>query len=452
MLIFDYPDRAQSTLSLSAYSQNCAYELTPELSAIDKLLDDETLEEPIVSWFKSRRGRPTVPVRVYLRMMFLKHYKGLSYEDLEIEVMRNLMYRIFCRIPLEQDVPDATALMKITTKYGEDFIQEINQRLLQSLVKKKMITSRKVRVDTTLVEANILFPTDAGLLHEGVKKLTKAMTRIRRIRGENARYATKQTERIKEHMLSISKPLHRRTDEILRQVHEIAGKMAEIAGEVIKKAEKLGEKLIPETDQERKVIGNLHQMTKDVERIMMQSNAVNKENTHIKDRMVSYVDSDARPIVKGKLGKKTEFGYKLQVQETESGIVTGYQLYKGNPCDKTLVGDALEQHEKIFGKTPRELTLDRGYYDINNEKLAYDFGVKNVGIPKIGEKSKALTIFEKTRTFKRLKKWRGGVEGRISCLKRRSGLRHSMLRGYKKTQTWFGLGIFAHNLRKAKQP
>lgn len=386
-----------------------------------------------------------MPVRVYLRMMFLKHYKGLSYEDLEIEVMRNLVYRIFCRIPLEQDVPDATALMQITTKYGEDIIQEINQRLLQSLVKKKMITGRKVRVDTTLVEANILFPTDAGLLHEGVKKLIKAMTRIRRICGENARYATKQTERIKEHMLSISKLLHRRTDEILRQVHEIAG-------EVIKKAEKLGEKLIPETDQERKVIGNLHQMTKDVERIMMQSNAVNKGNTHIKDRMVSYVDSDARPIVKGKLGKKTEFGYKLQGQETESGIVTGYQLYKGNPCDKTLVGDALEQHEKIFGKAPRELTLDRGYYDTNNEKLVYDFGVKNVGIPKIGKKSLARTIFEKTRTFKRLKKWRGGVEGRISCLKRRSELRRSMLRGYKKTQTWSGLGIFAHNLRKAKQP
>jgi IS5 family transposase len=95
------------------------------------------------------------------------------------------------------------------------------------------------------------------------------------------------------------------------------------------------------------------------------------------------------------------------------------------------------------------IILDRGYYDSDNEKLAYDAGVKNVCIPKVGKKSKVRAQFEDTPTFKRLKRWRAGIEGRISCLKRRFGLNRSMLRGYRKTKTWTGLGIFAHNLRQA---
>ncbi len=105
-----------------------------------------------------------MPVRVYIQMMFLKHYTGLSYEDLVPEVTHNLMYRFFCRIPLEQKVPDPTALMKITTKYGEEVIEEINQNLLESLAQKKLIKGRRTRIDTTVVEANIAHPTDAGLL------------------------------------------------------------------------------------------------------------------------------------------------------------------------------------------------------------------------------------------------------------------------------------------------
>jgi IS5 family transposase len=89
------------------------------------------------------------------------------------------MYRFFCRIPLEQKVPDPTALMKIITRYGEEVIEEINRNLLKSLVQKKLPKGRKTRIDSTVVEANIAHPTVAGLLYEGVRKLTKAVTRIK---------------------------------------------------------------------------------------------------------------------------------------------------------------------------------------------------------------------------------------------------------------------------------
>lgn len=448
MLILDYPEWLQPTIA-QVLIPKAAYELTPELEQVDKLLQDETFEEPIIDRFNTQRGRPTVPVRVYLRLMFLKHYTGLSYEDLVLEVTHNLMYRFFCRIPIEQKVPDATALMKITTKYGEKVVDEINQRLIKSLVDKKLIKGRKLRVDTTVVEANITHPTDAGLLYEGVRKLTKAVTRIKQACGKATRQSTQPIRKMKKHLLSISKVLRRRTGDARKEVREITGKMATEARKVLERVGHMACKLIPETAQDHKMIGNLLDTIKNVRKIIDQSEAVNAGNTKLTDRLVSLDDTDARPIVKGKLGKRVEFGYKLQVQEIESGIITGYQLYKGNPCDKILMDDALRKHQAIFGKAPREMALDRGYYNSDNEERAYKAGVKNVCIPKAGRKSKERTQFENTRTFQRLKRWRAGIEGRISCLKRRFGLNRSMLRGYWKTQTWSGLGIFAHNSRQA---
>ncbi len=448
MLILDYPEWIQPTVA-QVLIPKAAYQLTPELEQIDKLLQDETFEAPIVDGFNTQRGRPTVPVRAYIRLMFLKHYTGLSYEDLVPEVTHNLMYRFFCRIPIEQKVPDATALMKITTKYGEEVIDAMNQSLLKSLVQKRMLKGRKTRIDSTVVEANITHPTDAGLLYEGVKKLTKAVTRIKRACGKASRQSTKSIREMKDHMLSINKVLRRRTEDARKEVRKITGQMAREARKVLTQVDRLAKKLIPETENDHKLRGQLLDTAKKVRKIVEQSEAVNTGNTKLADRLVSLKDPDARPIVKGKLGKRVEFGYKLQIQEDDSGIVTGYQVYKGNPCDKTLVDDALKKHQAIFGKPPVEISLDRGYYDSGNEELAYNAGVKHVCIPKIGRKSKERAEFENTPTFRRLKRWRSGVEGRISCLKRRFGLNRSMLSGHRKTQTWTGLGIFAHNLRQA---
>lgn len=83
--------------------------------------------------------------------------------------------------------------------------------------------------------------------------------------------------------------------------------------------------------------------------------------------MISLEDTDARSIVKGKHGKRVEFGYKVQIQEVEGGVVTGYQVHKGNPSDKVLVEDALKQHRKVLTKAPRDITMDWGYYDSEQE-------------------------------------------------------------------------------------
>ncbi|MEA4962398.1 transposase [Lutispora sp.] len=169
----------------------------------------------------------------------------------------------------------------------------------------------------------------------------------------------------------------------------------------------------------------------------------------MKERLVSYHDSDVHPIQKGKAGKKVQFGMVSQIEEAENGIIVGYQVYKGNPSDKTLMPDAIDNHKKIFGKPPREVSADRGYYTSKLDDDLHGAGVKNVCVPKIGKKSKAREAEENTAKFKELKSYRAGVEARISCLKHSFGFGRSMLRGISGAKTWCGYGFFAHNLRQA---
>lgn len=125
-------------------------------------------------------------------------------------------------------------------------------------------------------------------------------------------------------MLSINKVLRRRTGDARKEIREIIGKMAKGARNVLKQVDRLSKKLIPETEADYKVRGNLLDTAKKVSKIIEQSETVNTGNTKLADRLISLDDSDARPIVKGRLGKRVEFGYKLQVQEIEGGIITGY--------------------------------------------------------------------------------------------------------------------------------
>lgn len=179
----------------------------------------------------------------------------------------------------------------------------------------------------------------------------------------------------------------------------------------------------------------------------MQTETVNNGGKP-ENRIVSMDDTDARPITKGKLGKRVEFGHVLQVEEVSEGIITGYKVFKGNPADKTLLIDAIEHHVEIFKRAPREVSADRGYYSSSNETSLTNLGVKNVCIPKVGKKSKDRAEYESTPKFKQQMKFRAGIEGRTSCIKRSFGKRRSYLRGHKDTSILCsqGMGRLLHCL------
>ena len=148
--------------------------LSPELAAIDHLLDDPRFLAPFIERFWCPVGRPTIPIESYLRLMYLKHRHSLGYETLCKEVSDSIGWRRFCRIALDKPVPHPTTLSKLTRRFGPEIVEDLNRVLLERVVADKLLRGRRLRVDTTCIEADVRYPTDSGLCAHAVSRLGRA--------------------------------------------------------------------------------------------------------------------------------------------------------------------------------------------------------------------------------------------------------------------------------------
>jgi len=169
-------------------------------------------------------------------------------------------------------------------------------------------------------------------------------------------------------------------------------------------------------------------------------------DTHAEGKIVSLFEPSTEIIRKGKAGKPTEFGKMVKLQEAENQIVTDYEVYDRRPADSDLLIPAIDAHLAMFGRVPRLVAADAGFYSGQNQAVATDMGVKRVCIPNRSTKSAERKREQKKRWFRDGQKWRTGCEGRISVVKRRHGLNRCRYKGDDGMKRWVGLGIVADNL------
>jgi IS5 family transposase len=155
--------------------------LPEELARVDALLDDPVFFAPFVPFFDPRLGRPSTPMEVYLRLMFLKFRYRLGYETLCREVADSITWRRFCRIPLDGQVPHPTTLMKLTTRCGPAAVDGCNEALLAKAAEAKLLRTSRLRTDTTVVPA--AYPTDSGLLAKAVRRIAATGRRVQAAGG-----------------------------------------------------------------------------------------------------------------------------------------------------------------------------------------------------------------------------------------------------------------------------
>jgi transposase, IS5 family len=161
--------------------------LPDELARVGALLDDPAFFIPFAPFFDPQLGRPSTPMETYLRLMFLKFRYRLGYEALCREVADSISWRRFCRIALDGSVPHPTTLMKITSRCGDDAVAALNEGLLAKASAAKLLRTNKVRADTTVVEADVGYPTDSGLLAKGIGAMARTVARIKAAGGGRAR-------------------------------------------------------------------------------------------------------------------------------------------------------------------------------------------------------------------------------------------------------------------------
>jgi len=428
------------------------FQMNEELTKVDKLLDDERFFAPFRERFGTRMGRPTTAVATYLRLMYLKHRYQMGYEVLVKEVSDSLAWRRFCHLDLGDRVPDSTTLIKLTHKYGADTMRALNDALVLKLKEGKVIRGRKLRIDTTVVESDIHHPTDTGLLNDGIRVITCVVGKLKEVvPGIGSRFV-EHTRKAKKVYLGLMKVMKGRTGKDKAALNNAQDKLVKITKETIAGGLEIQAEL--ELLQEKSPLvdrlkGQLGEWIEAAETVVRQTQEVIKGNRHIPRRLVSLFDVGARPIKRGKSRADTEFGRKVLLGETDHGIITTYDVLEENPSDTALLKPAVKGHKRLFRKRLKAVAADRGFYSQANEDWLKDSGVKRVSMPKRGKIGEERRRYQKQSWFKRLQRFRAGIEARISLLKRKFGLRRSRLRGSPGVNIWVGQGIFAQNLWQA---
>lgn len=424
------------------------------LAEVDRLLDDPRFFEPFRAFFSPRHGRPSIPMETYLRLMFLRFRYRLGFEALCREVTDSLAWRRFCRIPLDAPVPHPTTLMKITARCGATAVTALNEALLAKAAEHKVVKLDRVRADTTVVEANVAYPTDSGLLAKGVARMAVIIAALHGV-GLAVRTRTRdRTRSVRRRAHAIAAWLRRRSDDAKDEVRALNAEMATIAEAAVADARAVvrnaGRALRRAGHRPAGKawawVAELERTAGLVERVSAQTRVRLAGGVPEGDtRVVSLHDADARPIVKGRLGKPVEFGYKAQVVDNVDGIVLDHTVVIGNPADAPLLVPAIERIRRRFARAPRAVTADRGYGEAAVDTELQALGVRRVCIPRKGKPTAARQQVQRGRGFVKLVKWRTGCEARISCLKRDFGWRRTLLDGLAGAQTWCGWGVLTHN-------
>ena len=175
---------------------------------------------------------------------------------------------------------------------------------------------------------------------------------------------------------------------------------------------------------------------------------LNGEKVPASEKIVSLFEDHTDIIRRGKSSCPTEFGHKVNFATGKSGLITQYQVLQGNPGDNELLAGVLEKHKQQYGGMPVKLSADRRYFSASNEFHAYEAGVKQVSICKPGYRSRQRIQIEKEQWFKKLQKFRAGIEGVISGLMRGLGLKRCLWKGWQAFKRYVGLSVVTFNLRK----
>jgi len=426
------------------------------MQVVDELLEDDELLDTVFTAQGQRhpqsrtRGRRQTPAEVALRMLILKHVRNWSYEVLEREVRANVVYRSFCRIGMEK-VPDEKTLVRLGQAIGPETIRELHDRIVALARQRGVIRGRKLRVDTTVVETNIHYPTDSSLLNDGARTLTRTMKKIEGQVGGLKKKVRNRMRSVTRRVITIGRALRHKGIEGEEKRQGEYRQLVRLTRQILNDSRRVLEEVEGFPRQRRGEVQGLCEQLKSmsdrVRQVVRQTRArVFGGITQLPGKLVSLFEPHTEIIRKGRAGKPNEFGKLVQVQEAENQIITHYEVYDRRPSDRHLLLPAVEAHRRKFGRVPRLVAADGGYYSQANEDGAHALGVKQVSIPNRNTRSQARRQLEKQRWFKLGQKWRTGCEGRISIVKRRHGLDRCRYRGQDGMKRWVGLGVIADNL------
>ena len=422
-----------------------------ELQAIAGLLDahptiaDLVFQDLAPSGMLGDTGARGLSAEQILRALIVKQLNGFSYRELAFHLMDSSSYRKFTQLGLNQQV-SKSGLASCIKAIQQETLEQINRLLVGIAQEKRIEDGKTIRVDTTVVEANIHPPLDSNLLLDSVRVVTRLMGRAQQILGADVTFPNRK-RRAKRRALAIlsapskqtRKPLYR---DLLVVVEETL-QFAERTVAVVDRASADGSLTLPDRLAALGIRKELVHYTALARRVMGQTErrVFNDETVPAQEKVVSIFEEHTDIIVKDR--RETLYGHKICLTSGKSTLVTDCTILDGNPADATVAQQMINRHIKLVGRPPKQVAYDGGFASRANLDAIKAMGVLDVAF----SKARSLPITDMVRSswvYKKLRNFRAGIEGTISFLKRVFGLDRCTWRSLPsfKSYVWSSLVTF----------
>jgi transposase, IS5 family len=432
--------------------------LEAPLRAIAEFLDEHEelvtlVHQDLVRGLKQpRRGRDGLSAVQVLRAVVLQRVQDWDLRELRARIADGYTLRLFTTFD-SQPVPKHDAFHRAFCRLTPATIRALNDAVVQAAVRLGLEDGAQLRVDTTVVETDIHWPTDSSLLWDAVRVLTRLVQRL----GEHVPSAlhgfVDHTRRARRRMQEIHRlSAGERPRQQTRKYRDLLGVTASVVA-TARAAVTTARTTPPRDPLAAALVAGLSDEIEHfcglADRVIVQTRrrVLDGEAVPVREKIFSIFEPHTDLIKRGKVQRPVEFGHKVFLAESRHGLITDYRVLDGNPVDEVHVAPSLTEHEATFGHAPTLYAADRGFYTPANVEVLNAAGVSTECVPQRGgQKTPERAAYEKSRAFKRGQRFRAGIEGRISVLLRGRGMRRCPLEGRERFEVFVGAAVLANNL------
>ena len=391
-----------------------------------------------------------------LRAILVMEIEGLPYRETVVRIDDSQFLRRFVRV-YDSEVMDHTLLCKAYKAVSPETWQEMNRLLGRYAIDRELISGTQLRVDTTACETNVHYPTDSSLLWDGYRVTSRLIARVREYDAVAVGPGRLQDRRVKRLMLRITRRAANKEEDRSKLERPYRALLAHVARVLVWSRQvrtrvrarlqsgaydlqvgRVLTGLVTELEGYDALIGKV--LDQASRRVLEGEKVPNSE------KLFSIFEPHTELLIRGKVAKPIEFGHMILLQQVEQKFITGYQVFEHRPNDAALIDAILNSHRKTFGQLPEALTADKGFYHSMEKLRLLESTIPNVSIAKKGSRTEEERAREHLPTFRALQRFRAGIEGTISALKRVFKMCRCLYRSFRTFCSSVGAHVFAHNL------
>jgi IS5 family transposase len=435
--------------------------LEPLLDAISDFLDEqrdiiERIRRDLVRGLKRPgSGRNGLTATQILRSLVLMRLKNWDYRELRERIADGLTLRRFADFYCAP-VPKHDAFQRGFIRLTPQTLKVVNDLLVRAAVELGLEDGAKLRVDTTVVQTDIHHPTDNTLLWDVVRLVTRFVRRLgKALELPRIKGFCDRTRAARRRMYELQRMTTRQRQAQQTGTYRV---LIGIAEEVVGNARAGLEKTRTMRGKDMLADMAIEELRKQIEhfcglgdRVIDQTRrrVLDGEQVPTGEKIYSIFEPHTDLIKRGKVRTPIEFGHKVFLAESARGLITQYEVLKGNPPDEVHVVSSLQCHRQAFGRPPELYGSDRGFFSEQNLASCKRAGVKLVCIPQRGGKrTPRREAYESSAAFKQGQRFRAGIEGRISVLFRGRGMKRCLAEGPDRFELWVGAAVLANNLMR----